>query len=861
MANGLGVLLYPDATKATVTVNITYRVGSLMESYGETGMAHLLEHLIFKGSKHYPHPDRDFNARGFRNNASTWLDRTNYFSTFQAGDDNLKWALGWTADAMTQSFIAKKDLDSEMTVVRNEFESGENQPSTVLLKRMQGLMYDWHNYGHSTIGNRADIENVAIKNLQAFYRSYYQPDNAVLVVAGRFDEGKTLRLIATTFGAIPRPPRQLPPRWTVEPTQDGERSVAVRRAGDVQLALVGYHTSSARSLDAGAIDAAATLLGDTPTGRLHAELVDKGLASQVFAFPMATRDPGLVLFGAVVKKGEDLQRARDALQRVVETTFAQQAPTDAELQRYRRTAETDAERALADPQQLGISLSEYIALGDWRLFFLARDRAATTTGDEIVAAAQHYFRRDNRTVGLFIPDDAPQRAEIPAPLPVANLLRDFKPHATVAAGESFDPSPQNIDRRTRIVHIGDLSVALLAKKTKGQTVNVHLAFRWGDEKTLFGRGAAEQLAAGMIGRGTGGLSRQQIADERTRLKIDGDTYRFETDRANLAEALRLTVQELREANFPVAEFDVLKRETLTRLQAQLSDPSARAREAVNLHFNAYPRGDVRYAWPLADWVDEVQKVTRDDATAFFHDFYGTARGQIAIVGDFDEAAVEPLLRETFAAWVSPAPYAPVLRAVREIAPARLAVDTPDKENATLRARLDFALRDDDPDYPALLLGNEIFGGGSGLSSRLVDRLRQKEGLSYSIGSGINVGARDRAASFLIAAIVAPQNAARAEQGMREELARWVRDGVTQKEVDDARSGLLQQRSQTRSDDGALSSAWVGYLDLDRTFAFSQQLEDRLRALTAPEVNAAIKRAIDPEKLTLAVAGDSSKGAR
>ena len=220
LANGLQVLLYPDPSKPTVTVNVTYKVGSRHENYGETGMAHLLEHLIFKGSKKYPSPEKEFSRRGFHNNGTTSFDRTNYFSTFQATDDNLRWALAWKADAMTNSFIAKKDLDSEMTVVRNEYEMGENDPFRVTYQRVVASAFHWHNYGNFPIGNRSDIENVRIENLQAFYRMYYQPDNAVLTVAGRFDVDKTLPLITQTFGRIPRPQRtlQIPrlrPAWTL----------------------------------------------------------------------------------------------------------------------------------------------------------------------------------------------------------------------------------------------------------------------------------------------------------------------------------------------------------------------------------------------------------------------------------------------------------------------------------------------------------------------------------------------------------------------------------------------------------------------------------------------------------------------
>ncbi|HEX7155996.1 MAG TPA: insulinase family protein, partial [Burkholderiaceae bacterium] len=580
LGNGLQVLLYPDPTKPTVTVNVTYRVGSRMENYGETGMAHLLEHLMFKGSKHFPQPDKEFSARGFRNNGSTFFDRTNYFSTFKATDDNLRWALAQQADAMTEAFIARKDLDSEMTVVRNEYELGENQPGSVLFKRLLAVMYDWHNYGKLPIGNRSDIENVGIPNLRAFYRLYYQPDNATLIVAGKFDPQKTLGWIQSTFGRIPKPARALPPLWTVEPTQDGERSVTVRRKGDSQIVIVGYHIPAGRSQDTAALDVAGEVLGGTPNGRLHHELVESGLAAEVFADPMFLHDPGVVVFGALVKPGDSIERARDRLIEVVEGSFAKQAPTDAEMDRVRRDEETSAERALADPQEFGVALSDDVAQGDWRLFFVARDAVAAVTSDQVAAAAGRYFRRDNRTVGMFIPESAPQRAEIPAPLTAAEMLKDFKPRATVAAGEAFDPSQANIDARTRRARSGDLRLALLQKKTKGETVDVAMDFRFGDEKSLAGRAVARDLAGAMLGRGTSKLTRQQIADEMTRLKMTGSLLDFQATRATLPDALRLSAQTVREASFPDAEFEQLKRELITSLQAKLEDPGERSRDAL-----------------------------------------------------------------------------------------------------------------------------------------------------------------------------------------------------------------------------------------------------------------------------------------
>ena len=292
--------------------------------------------------------------------------------------------------------------------------AGENEPTQVMLKRMQSVLYDWHNYGNATIGARSDIENVRIENLQAFYRMHYQPDNAVLIVAGNIDETKTLNWIAQAFGKIPKPKRTLPALWTVEPTHDGERSFTVRRPGEVQLVILGYRVPSALSPQSLATSIAADVLGDTPNGRMHEALVASGKAAQVFNYNIDGREPGFILFGAVVKKGEPLEPVRQAMIDVVEGSWAKTPASDAELKRQVQLQRTAYERALADPQGFGVGLSEYISLGDWRLFFLQRDQLAKLTAGEVDTAARKYFVRDNRVTGLYVPEDTPLRAEIPA---------------------------------------------------------------------------------------------------------------------------------------------------------------------------------------------------------------------------------------------------------------------------------------------------------------------------------------------------------------------------------------------------------------------------------------------------------------
>ena len=859
LPNGLKVLLFPDASKPTVTVNVTYLVGSRHENYGETGMAHLLEHMMFKGSPKNRSIPQQFASRGMDFNGTTSYDRTNYYEVFQASPDNLKWALDMEADRMVHSFIARKDLDSEMTVVRNEYESGENSPFSVMLKRMDSVAYDWHSYGRSTIGNRSDIENVRIENLQAFYRTYYQPDNAVLLVAGKFDPAQTLAWISKSFGAIPKPKRVLPPFWTVEPQQDGERSFVVRRKGDMQIVMLGYKIPSALHPDANALGIMSEILGDTPSGRLHKALVATGKAAEVFAFGQAGYAPGLEIIGAVVKAGEPLDPVREALTQAVES-FAATPPTLDEMERVRRSYSNSVEKSLNDPQQVGVALSEEIALGDWRLMFQNRDKLPEVTAEQVSAAAARYLKRDNRVVGTFIPDDQPQRADITAAPPVAEVMKDFKAKQSVLTSEVFDPSQDNINARTEIKTIGGLKVALLSKKNRGEAVSVDLQLHWGDEKNLFNQQMVAAFADEMLMRGTSKYTREQLADAFARLKMSGGVYGFQTTGPNLDAALRLVAHVLREASFPQDEFEQLRQQWLVGIESSRNEPESLAHNAIEEYFDTHPKGDFRAAMTVDEQLAAVKALKRDDVVAFHRDYYGAGHGELAIVGDFDKAAIAKTIDDSFTGWNSKVAYAPLKDSVVDKPAVHRTIDAPEKENGMFAARLNLDLNVNDPVYPALDLANYIFGGGS-LKSRLMDRIRQKDGLSYGGGASVHAGDIDRAGSFTINAIAAPQNLKKLEAAIREEVDRAVKQGFTAQELAQAKSGLMQQRVQNRSQDKVVAGGWTRNLYLNQTYSWSKDYEAKLQAATLEQVNTAFRKAVDPAKLTVVVVGDEKKAGK
>lgn len=863
--NGLRLLLFPDPSKPTVTVNLTVFVGSRHEGYGEAGMAHLLEHMLFKGTPTNPQVPKVLQERGARFNGTTWVDRTNYFETLPASDDNLDFALGLEADRMMNSYIKGEDLATEMTVVRNEFESGENNPSRILRQRMTAAAYEWHNYGKSTIGNRSDIERVPIPNLRAFYKKYYQPDNAQVVVAGQFDEKKALAMVAKHFGSLPKPERVLDSTYTEEPAQDGERSVTLRRVGDVGIVGVAYHIPSAAHPDFAAVRILSYILADEPGGRLYKALVETKKASDVSGSAFAWHDPGLMMMLAEVRRENPLDDVRGILQETVEG-LSKGGVTDVEVNRARQQILNEREKALANSSQLAVELSEWSAQGDWRLFFIYRDRVEKVTPEDVKQVAAKYLKQSNRTVGLFIPSDQSDRTPVPTNPDIKSLVESYKGREAVAQGEQFESTPENIEARTKrstLAGASGIKTAYLAKKTRGETVQLQLTLRYGDAENLKGLDSACSFLPQLMTRGTKKLSFQELQDaldkNKATLNAGGErgllNVSMQTKRSNLPAVIDLVGQVLREPSLPAAEFDVLKRQRLADLEQSRTDPQALAISRLRAMIFPYPKDDVRYRPTVPEQIERAQAATLDEVKRLHAQFLGAQAGELVLVGDFDEAEVGPKLAAIFTGWTAKQSYKRVAEeAFLKVPGTKETILTPDKANAVYVSGLVMPISDSHQDYPAIVMGNFIFGGGS-LSSRLGDRVRQKEGLSYGVGSGLRPSTLDDYCTLTVSAIANPENAPKVDAVIKEELDKLLKSGVTADEVARAKKGYLQSQHVQRTSDGQLAGLLGSTLYVDRTMKFYAEQEKQIESLTGEQIVAALRKYVDPKRLVVVTAGD------
>ena len=883
-SNGMTLLLAESHAAPVVTFMVVYHVGSRNEAPGNTGSAHLLEHMIFnkstenfgkaKGHRTFQEVLYEAGADFSSTNMTTWNDRMNGYSTVPAGKLDL--AMRIEADRLGRGLILDEERQSEMSVVRNEYEIGENNPSNALDKAVVGTAIVAHPYHWDTIGYRSDIEGVSTEKLREHYKAFFWPDNAEAILVGDFEPARALALFDQTFGAFPRSKNPIPRVITVEPPQEGERRVVVKRPGGVGLVQAAYPRPGALHPDFIPLDVLTSILGEGKSSRLHQALVEKGLASSVSASNNTFRDPFLIQFEAKVAPGVSHAQVEGALKNVLQETAAK-GVTDAELRRAQSQIEVAVIKSRDGTFPYAAALGEAVASADWKWFVGYIDAVRRVSAADVQRVAAATLLPDHATIGWFVPEEtgAPKAALAQAypgpaartsPAQEAAAPRPAGPEAPVrtptASPSSVSGEVRTFASRTRRRVLPNGVTVDVLENHAVPTVALHGILLAGGIAAPPGKPALPQLTAMMVQRGT---TKRDKAVINALLDGTGASLSFTSAAAEttiagagLARDLPLLLdvlgEELRAPAFP--EEELLKAKSEMKAELLQAADSTSQRGFARLTQLVFPGGHPYRQPTPEEMLRSLEVATSADVRTFHGARYGGASLIISIVGDVDAARTIALVVKALGGLpkgtrpVFPEPRTSTGPAVRE------AVTMKGKANMNLLLGEASGLRWKDPDYEAALVANGALGQ-TALTSRIGKRVRDAEGLSYSLASRFFLtDVLD--GMWAVNVNVAPPNLTKALKSTREEIDRFCREGVTEAEVQEQKSSFAGNYQVRLGTNAGMASALSTAEKWGVGPAYLDEFPKRIGKVTRDEVNAAIKAHLAPDRLHLVVAGDLEK---
>jgi len=879
-SNDLTILLAPDHTVPTVTFMTTYKVGSRFEASGSTGATHMLEHLMFKGSPQYnkhdgTDADRQLERLGAQINATTWKDRTNYFGNLPS--QHLELQIRVEADRMRNAWLREEDRETEMTVVRNEFERDANNPFRTLSTEIWAAAFQAHPYGVPTLGWLSDIENVPIEKLREFRDRFYWPNNAVATVAGDFEPAHALALIEQHFGPIGRSPHPIPKIYTQEPQQLGPRRLVLRRGAQLGVIGLAYKAPRGANADARALDVLQSILYRGKTSRLYRGLTDQSLATECRVIFELLHDPGLFEIYVFLAPGAEHQAVEDRLLEIIDDV-RRKGVSKAEV--ARAIAQLEAETAYGRDGPLGVAreLNEWIAMGDWTFYESFLEGIRAVTPDDVLRVARRYLDDDFSTTGWFVPvvgrdvmsGDADNTA-LPAALMELPGPQYFRTPGTVVQPEETDlnrtlaasaPVPGLAPERHYAGDVQHQNIhgidAYTLRTGLKDVVTITGSLPAGDVFNPRNNSAIAHLTTALLDAGTRRRDKFELAGELERV---GATIDFRADdhrsgftarclKKDLRLVLSLLAEQLREPTFDADELEKVKLQRLGELRR--ADENVMLRAEERLRQLLFEEEHPNFRGSFAVRSRHLRRTSVDDIREFHARVFGPEEMIIVAVGDVDSDEFVAELDRAFRGWRGGLPVPDPLANARHGRDREVRVKLVGRPSLNVRWGVATGLRRTDPDFPPVFLGTSILGGS--FSARLMSAVRDDEGLTYGIYAFTD-GDRIADGFWQVTATFAPQLL---EQGMastRREIQRWVDEGVSGAELEEHRDLLVGSFQVELSTSRGMADQLLTILERGHGPEYLDQHPQRLRAVTLDQVNAAIRRYIKPEEMIVVVAGD------
>ncbi len=856
LANGMKVILKEDHAAPVVTWVVYYKVGSRNEVIGTTGSTHLLEHMLFKGTKTLGKGQvaQLLGRNGASFNASTWTDWTNYYQTYSS--DRLEMGLMIEAARMRDALILDSERQSEMTVVRNELERGESNPSRILYQEVTSAAYKAHPYHHPVIGWRSDVEGVSTDDLKKFYDTFYHPNNAVAVLVGDFQTPEAIAMIQKHFDKIPAGPKA-PELYTSEEPQVGERRITLRRRGETNLVQMAYHVPAVTSKDIAPLLVLDHVLSSGVTDRLHQALVEKQLATGTYAYTGVQRDPSLFRIGATVKPGVTHDAVEKALLAEVERLKTEPVPA-AELQKAKNIAEATYVYQNEGTEGLAKALGSYAAIDRWQRAFEILDELKAVTPADVLRVAKTYMTPDNRTTGWYVstPDGPvpPKPANSGSGKAVANSGKVVP--AKPFPFEQQPAKPRELTPPVRKVLSNGLTVLVLPNDA-APTVSVDGFVRAGSLLEPKGKEGLASATAAMLDKGTAKRDKLKLATDletvAASVGFGGGTETTEISAKMLAKDLDLGLtalaEMLQEPTFPAEELSKLKARWVASIKQAEDQPQTHASRALSQAI--YPEGHPYRELNASEQIAAIEDLEVGDLKAFHGRYFGPNTTTLVVVGQVKPDEVVAKLETLFKAWKPAEKVDVAIPETPRKDAQRIVIPMMDKSNLEILLGHAGQISRRSPEYYASSLANFILGG-SGLSSRLGVKLRDEMGLTY--GTYSTFSASSGAGAWRASITVNPANMDTAVDALKAELEGFLTKGITAEELAAAKGSYIgRQAVGLATNDGmagSLSSIEYYGLGLD----FWSKYPTLINAITLDQVNAAARKLIAPDRAHLIIAG-------
>lgn len=896
LENGLRVLIAENHSAPVATLLVVYRVGSRNEAVGNTGSTHFLEHMLFKGTENHNAEkgngiDDLLTQIGAYWNATTWFDRTSYYEVVPS--DFLEMCVELEADRMRNLRLRQEDHDSEMSVVRNELERGENHPEEALEKELYAIAFREHPYHHPTIGWRSDVEGVPMSRLRDFYNTFYWPNNATVIALGDFSTDHALGLINKHFGSIPTAPHAIPEVYTTEPPQEGERRFEVTRAGDMPRVWIGFHVPEATHDDNYPLAAIRHLLGSSfeRSSRLYKRLIDTSMAAEVFARHDDLKDPGLMIVGATVNPGVDPVKVElellDELDRL-----AREPVSDIDLSRIKSSNLKGTILAKADPSSLAFMLGEAESKADWHWLMNYDDRFDAVTKEDIMRTAKTYFVRSNRTIGYFIPRDedgdadsdsgldsdletdsesgdessAPASGEKSTALYSAAEVKEFLDIKTTPVTVEFKPQPaSNYSEQVKKVVLSNGMTVILMRNPGTESVGLAVNIKAGRYFSQAEPGSLSEIIGDLLPRGSQSYDKLKIAENLEEMGIPGaleffvDNYRVGLGThlvvSDLPHYLELLSDVIRNPLLDQEELDKTKIEWRARVVE--SKMNTRSMAWNKLRQALYNKDHLFYDKDFDDQLKELEAVQTQSLHSVHKKLFSPKATILTLVGDIDLDKALKLVEKQFSDWQGEEPSAIILPDCPLPAKAqRIEIELPEKASVDIVMAHPCTVKRSADDFYAARIANAALGQDT-ITSRLGQVVRDKAGLTYGIYSTFADTAFG-GAPWSVSLSANPKNVERALQLVDVTLSDYLQKGISKDDLAKESGRALGSFKVGLSSSLGIARVLTEFEFLGLGTSELDNISNHYIGLTKEKVDAAMNKYFEPKKAVTVLSGTLAK---